>query len=70
MEVVTKFILTTVLLTTSGDMSVDSLILAKCPVTAQYYEYMEKRVKDKSENLADWRAACVQVDFVKKDKAT
>ena len=69
MEYITKFVLVTVLFLDSGKITENSVLLSKCPDSSQYYSYMEKRAKDEDEDIKDWRAACVQFDFIGTEKA-
>ena len=71
MEIIQKFVLVTVLLMDSGEITPNTVILSQCPDKKQYYTYMESRLEDKSEDITDWRASCIPVAFeVKKKQPT
>ena len=63
MEIIQKFVLVTILLMDSGEITPNTVVLSQCPDKKQYYTYMEGRAEDASEDIRDWRAACIPVAF-------
>ena len=63
MEIIQKFVLVTILLMDSGEMTPNTVVLSKCPDQEQYYADREGRADDASEDIRDWRAACIPVTF-------